>query len=400
MPIKPSKNKFNSFFLIKEQNKTLHGSELIGGQWVDIALKDTPKLNVLSRAVLLIPDNKTVFRQQKFSTDLLLKKDLQEAIELDIDSWSPYETNSPRFSITQKKKDQWTIATWVWQKNTEDQLALQLPKQQLTHIMPEIAWHCARVTNGIPTLLVTQIDQQLTYAYLDKEGVPQHIASPKNDAEGSRFWRSLGEKSSAIKTVTQAYPITIPFFGLSQDLKRLDLTTAKPRSNWLKQAQHKGFNDWFNPSNWLAPALAIFSLFIIWLSVDAFLIYKKNQEISEIISQSKQNYQKVIAQQEAIEQSRTILSHYAHLRQKQQQIEQILADLSTRIPNDIWLESIHLDQQWLDIKGRGKDVIRLMTLLETLQNAEDIVLLNDVRTDRRTQDEQFQIRLILSELSQ
>ena len=183
--------------------------------------------------------------------------------------------------------------------------------------------------------------------------------------------------------------------GLPTHFKQVILKKQTARSHWLKKAQCKGTHDWINPSNWLSPALLILSLLCIWAITDALLITHKNQTIAQLMSQSKQNYQKVINQQEKIENSLTVLTHYAQLKQKQQQVERILAELSTRIPNNIWLESIQLEQNWLDIRGRGKDVIRLLALLETLENAQDIVLLNDVRTDPRTGDEQFQIRLIL-----
>jgi len=130
--------------------------------------------------------------------------------------------------------------------------------------------------------------------------------------------------------------------------------------------------------------------------VDAILLTQKNQQVESLIKQSKHSNQKVITQQQKIEDSLIILTHYAQLKDQQQQVERILAELSERIPQNIWLDAIQLDQRWLDIRGRGKDVIRLMTKLETLPEAADIILLNDVRPDARSGDEQFQIRIILT----
>ncbi len=385
-------------YLIQERGKNLHASTLTDQQWQTIELADIPPRHPLSRIILLIPNSKTVFRQQQFSIDLVAEKDLQEAVNLNIESWSPYPKNSPYFSITKKNKGHWHVAIWIWKQSDQDLFTSKQPTLEYTHIMPELAWHCARVTGNESTVLVTQTDQNPPiYIYLDEDTIPKYLSQPKNTAEASRFWRGLGVDASKIKRIFLSdQQITKDLSGLPSQLEKVVLKKPLARANWLRRAQIKGRHDWINPSNWIIPICLLLSLVIVWAVTDALLIKQRNKQIDHLISQTKQNYQKVINQQEKIEQSLIQLTHYAKRKEQQQQIERILAELSTRIPNDIWLDSIQLESRWLDIRGRGKDVVRLLALLESLENAHDIVLLNDIRTDRQTGDEQFQIRLILT----
>lgn len=388
--------RFNLFYLIKERQGTLQATSLVNHQWQPVKLADIPTSSTLARIILLIPNRETVFRQQKFSTDLVTAKNLQEAIDLNIESWSPYSAGCPQLSITTKKNGQWIIATWLWQQTTQDRLVNLLPAQQQTHIMPELAWHCARVTGNQPTLLITQTGQQLTYVYLNEDSLPTYIAQPKNTAEAVRFWRGLSSNTHKINNLTLSdQNITSTLLGLPTKLEKVFLKKPVARTRWLKKAQCESVNNWATPRHWLPLLLLLLSLVVIWAVTDALLINQKNRQIAELMHKSKQNYQKVIKQQEKIEKNLSTLTHYADLKQQQQQVEKILAELSTRIPNDIWLDAIQLEGDWLDITGQGKDVIRLLALLETLQNAKDIVLLNDVRTHARTGNERFQIRLVL-----
>lgn len=389
---------FNAFYRIQQRNKTLQASQLINATWQQIPLEDLATVSPLARVVLLIPDNETVFRQQRFATDLVAEKNLAEAISLNIESWSPYGTDCTHLAIYKKQKQHWIVAIWLWRTSTQAHLLKALPEASCTHIMPELAWHCGRVTTAEPTVLITQIEKKYAYLYLEKEGIPNTLSWADSPASITRFWRSLGADIQKIKQITLDTPaLTHTTIELPIEAEKITLEKITPRAKWLKAAQCPGVNDWFNPRNWLKPALAILSLLITWGAVDAILLNQKNQQIENLIKQSKHSNQKVITQQQKIEDSLIILTHYAQLKNQQQQVERILAELSERIPQNIWLDAIQLDQRWLDMRGRGKDVIRLMTKLETLPEAADIILLNDVRPDVRSGDEQFQIRIILTD---
>ncbi len=388
---------FNSVYLIKQHNQALQANKLVDSCWQTVAAEDIPAPGSLARIILLIPDSEAVFRQQTFSTDLVAEKNLEEAISLNIESWSPYGADCFQMSMIAKNSGQWIVSVWLWKKSAQERLLNILPEQKYTHIMPEMAWHCACLKNNEPTVLIAETTEKPGYAHIAEDGLPKQIAWPENQREVSRFWRSVGQADGQIKQITLTDQ-DLPTQGLPDNIEHIVLDNPKARSKWLKRAQCKGVNDWFNPVNWVKPALAVLTLAIVWAAVDAALITNKNQRLTELINQSKQSNHSVIAQQEKIDASLLHLTHFAALKQRQQQAENILAELSQRIPKDIWLETIQLDQHWLDIRGRGKDVIRLLALLETVSNTEDIVLLNDVRPDARTGDEQFQIRIILTDL--
>ena len=390
---------FNSTYLVKSRNQALEASKLIDSTWQAVATEELLAPVALARIILLIPENEVVFRAQTFSTDLVSENNLEEAIGLNIESWSPYGADCCHMSIITKNQEHWAASVWLWKKTAQEWLLNILPEQKYTHIMPEMAWHCACITKKEATVLIVKSADKLGYAYIAENGLPKQILWPENDQEVSRFWRGIGQAGEQIKQITLADKDLLEVaLGLPENIERVVLDKQKARSKWLKRAQCEGVNDWFNPINWVKPVIVILSLAITWAAVDAALIVNKNQQLTELTSQSKQSNHSVIAQQEKIDASLIQLTHFAALKQQQQQAENILAELSQRIPKDIWLESIQLDQHWLDIRGRGKDVIRLLALLETVSNTEDIVLLNDVRPDARTGDEQFQVRIILTDL--
>jgi len=398
LSLKTFKNRFNAFFLLREQNQQIQVQTLDNNDWKNTSLESLAKASVLARIIVLIPDNETVFKQQSFATDLVSEKNLEEAITLNIEGWMPYEAEYNKFSIIKKIKNQWIVATWLWQQSTQDRLLQTLAEQRITHIMPELAWHCARVSNQSHGVFISQTVNKLAYVYLE-QGIPNYIATPKNTAEENRFWRAISSQIESISHIElSAASIATQITHYPEQLEKTVVKRQTASANWLKQAQCKGVYDWINPVNWVKPALAILSLIFIWAIADALLINQQQQKINQLIQSSQKNYGAVIKQQEAIDESYALLNRYAQLKHKQQQVESILVELSTRIPKDIWLDAIQLDQRWLDLRGRGKNVVRLLALLETLQDAEDIVLLNDVRTDARTGEEQFQIRLILKDV--
>jgi len=60
------------------------------------------------------------------------------------------------------------------------------------------------------------------------------------------------------------------------------------------------------------------------------------------------------------------------------------------------LDIVQFKSNWLDIRGKGKDVARLLVLLEQLKTDAKVILLNEIRPDARTGMENVQLRLILA----
>jgi|LWDU01.1.fsa_nt_gi hypothetical protein len=373
-------------------------SELKNGAWQLLSSNDQPQPSVFSRQVLLIPEQETAFCRQTYPVDLVSEKGLLEAVTLSLDSWSPYGANSKFFSMHEKQQGQWHVAIWVWPADLHKQWLSSTLGRQCTHVMPEIAWYCGRVTRAEPIVLVVKTELGSVYVYLNDNGLPVKMTKPNSPSEATRFWRGIGADANNIKQLIVADEgLLKQQFNLPTQLKISALSKSEPKAKWLKQAQIEGVNDWFNPRNWLKPASAVLSLALIWLMTDALLIQHKNEQVGALISQAKLGAEDVLRQQDKINASVERLRHYAMLKQRQKEPEYILAELSKRIPSNIWLDAIQLDNRWLDIRGRGKDVIRLLGLLEAIKGVDDIVLLNDVRPDLRTGEEQFQIRLILDE---
>jgi len=173
------------------------------------------------------------------------------------------------------------------------------------------------------------------------------------------------------------------------------LPAEPPRLALLSRARLEGVRDWSDPFTWRRPATALCALLLIWVLADATVLIQRGGQLERTLAAAEQSAHDVLQQRDKVDRLHVRLQRFSALRQAQQRPERFLAALSRAIPDDIWLDIVQMDRTWIDINGRGKNVARLIVLLEKMGGVKQAILLNDIQPNARTGLEVFQLRLML-----
>jgi len=176
-----------------------------GHAWQQVRLDDLPQTTPFGHYVWLIADENTCFRNRCFPADMIDSDSLDEAVALDIQSWSPWGVTSGYFHWPVRDGEHWRVAIWTWDADLENTLhdsMLAASDTAVTHVMPELAWYAASagVAALAPALLLQPVQDRLACIFVDKSGIPNRVALVSGAAEGHRFRRSIGSPSDGIRT--------------------------------------------------------------------------------------------------------------------------------------------------------------------------------------------------------
>jgi len=382
---------------ITEGDGELH-YELLGlAGWHRVAPEILPESSPLSQVVLLLADCKCSFRCLEFPIDMVAAKDLDEAIALDVAMWNPFASDTSLLSFSERVEEHWKVAVWVWSKDEENRLLQKLSKTvHCTHIMPAMAWYVARVQEKSHVLLVHArgaAREECTYAMVSPAGVPRVLSRIGNKSEAQRFWRGLGDNTQLVRQAFSCDAKQSDWLADVVDMKEMEPTSA--RLALLNRARLKGVKDWTDPLRWRKPMLAFLSLLIVWMLADVATLTHRTDAVSEMLGKAERQASDVLNYRDQVDAMQLRLQGYSHLRALQRQPERLLAALSENIPSDIWLNTLQSGQGWVDIHGQGKNVVRLVVLLEKIDAVKKVMILSDIRADARTGLEAFHLRLIL-----
>ena len=372
--------------------------QLDGNGWQLMNPELLSERSPLSKVVLLLADEKCCFRCIEFPVDMVSDKDLEEAIALDVAMWSPFEPDSSMFSFHERVDNHWKVAVWVWSKQEENRLVQRIPDRvQCTHMMPVMAWYSASIQENSDVLLVNMLDseQQGICALVSPSGVPKVLSHIANEREAKRFWRSLGDKQMLVEQCFLSGESECSWFS---DVVRVrKLKALLPRFSLLNRARLKGVKDWTEPLYWRKPMLAMLSLILVWACADAAVLVHRTEKVHSILAHAEKKALDVLEYRDQVDGMQLRLQKYVYLRALQHEPEWLLGVLTKAIPQDIWLNVLQSGQNWVDIHGQGKDVVRLIVLLENIEGVEKVMMLSDIRPDMRTGLESFQLRLILKQ---
>jgi len=346
---------------------------------------------------MLLPDAQCLFRYRQFPTSLVTSSDLQEAIALDLEQWLPADNREEMswLYLSEQQGDSWQVAVWSWSNKLSEGLLAALPATiSCTHILPAMAWYAMQHRSEEPSLLLSNSHGATSYALVAPSGIPQAIAWPSDHTAAQRFWRGLGVDTNKVNHAWWCNTPD-PASWIPQRLAAAPLVTASARNHLLQRARLPGVRDWSDPASWRRPITVLLALLALWILADAAVLMQRSNQVDQALTSARQAAHQVLQQRDQVEQSQQQLQRIAHLRQLQQRPEQLLAALSQTIPHDIWLDVVQLDRGWIDMNGRGKEVARLLVLLETIPSIKRVILLNDIRPDAHTGLEQFQLRLVL-----
>ncbi len=365
--------------------------------WQRSAAAALPRATPLASTVLLIPDHDCYFRHRHFPLDMLAAGDLDEAVMLDIEQWSPFIAGKAitRFFLAERRGEAWHVAVWIWVEETAARLLARLPAGvQCTHIMPEMAWHVAQLPCTAPALLIIRSTGYYGYALVSAAGVPCAIAWPRDAVAARRFWRGLGAEAHQVEQAW-SYGDEVAAAWRPHGVQATVLPAVPPRHAILSHARMEGVHDWSDPFTWRRQAAALCALFLIWALADASVLVQRGGQLKRTLIATQKSAHDVLQQRDLVDHLQLRLQRFAALRRAQQRPERLLAALSRSIPDDIWLDVVQVDRAWIDLNGRGKNVVRLIVLLEKMPGVKQAMLLNDIRPDARTGLESFQLRLVL-----
>jgi hypothetical protein len=387
------KDRWLPWIKVNVTHDALHYEVLRAGQWIRCNTQQLPAFTVFAKLTLLLPAPVCAYRIRTFPQHMLSAKELEESIALDYPHWSPWGQDSGYCYSYTAVADDWQVSIWVWDQQYAQNLLQQVPF--CTHIIPELAWYAASAPPH-PALMVVSEQNGFNYLLLGDAGKIQATARITGQQQAQRCWHGWG-----MPATRQGWEINQPHDYWSPEtvnMQPLPLNHTTPQNNLLRITRIPGVRDWADPGNYQA----IFKLLLIslfsWMTVDALVLNQQTRHMQAQLNLIRTSADEVLALREQVETARRLNQQAQQLQQQQRQPEQMLAQLSTRIPNDIYLKNLQMEGDQLDLDGQGKQVARLMVLLEKLPNVAKVMLINDIRRNASTDEELFQIRLILKAL--
>lgn len=396
---------------------------LRGGNWEACTIEQLKPLKTFAKLTLILPAHVCAYRIRMFPQHLLNAKELSEAVALDFPGWSPWGQQSAYCFSYEAKVDTWQVFVWVWDNQYAQNFQQKLPF--CTHIIPELAWFSACVAPHPALLVVAEqpnlpeirigetssaaissegkgaglLDAPLTihnYILLGEAGKIQSIARVTNHQAALRCWHGWGSPN-----LNEGIAIRNPtgyWHPPSMHMQALTANQNIPRGDLLSVTRLPGLRDWVDPSSYQTHLKYLFIILVSWMLLDAGVLNYQTQQIQQQLTDIRHSADGVLGLQERVEKSQVLTQKIQRLQQQQRIPEHMLAQLSTKIPNDIYVNIVQLEGDQLDLNGQGKQVTRLMVLLEKLFGVERVMLLNDVSRNPQTDEEIFVIRLILKDL--
>ena len=383
------------FVCIKLKNNTWCYQHLQTEGWRDITEAELPATTMFSKVVLLMPTEECSFKTCYFPQHMVAENELQEAIELDIKQWSIWEEYS-YFFTHQLLDDQWQVKIWLWSPKIF--LKYALPLKTITHIIPEPAWYAACLAGDQSSLLIHTNERQTCYALVTATGWIEKTAQiqPHQKAQQERqYWHSWGlVPIEHCWITTDKTELWHPDSVLPQTIDK----KAVPHTQLLKKTRLPNVKDWADPTSYRTFFGVILLGLAVWMVADATLLHYQKNQVQEVLKVARESANDVLKLRKQVTERQKSFTQVLALRYKQQLPEHLIAQLTQKIPNDIWLTRLQLEDDQLDITGKGLQVARLLPLLEQIEGIEEVMLLSAITPNAKTKEESFQIRLILTQM--
>ncbi|WP_082081354.1 PilN domain-containing protein [Methylocucumis oryzae] len=374
---------------VQQRENQLRYSVLSSSGWQALNELTQAHTGLLAKVILLLPTEYCSFKHCRFPLHLIAENELAEALQLDIAKWSPWGQQSDYVFQAQVQGDDWLVYTWVWDRENAYTLRQQL--SYCTHVMPEPAWYAAQL-NALPALLIGQSAHAFYYALVTASGWISQFAEVKDASQAQRYWHGWGTPEIKHCWLTQEglntwQPEAIDTHPLpSQGL---------PHSRVLNRFRLPGIKDWSDPMSYRELLSVLVVTLMLWLLSDAAVLQYRQQQTQTELQTIKQSSEQILTLKQQVKQRRQLFQYVQQLKHQQQSPEYLLAELTDKIPDAIWLESLQFQGDELDLTGRGKKIVALLPTLQQIKGVADVQLLNDIHPDAVTGEEQFQIKLLL-----
>lgn len=383
------KRRWAPWICVSVRQNTLLYQQLQAQGWQTVEPIITSQLTLFAKVILLIPAQYCSFKSCRFPQHLVAEKELQEAVELDLEKWSPWGQQSRHCFSHRLVGEDWLVNIWVW--DAQEAACLQQQLDRCTHIMPEPAWLAACAPEN-PSLLIGAEERITYYALVNAAGWVEKLAQVQNKQQAERYWHGWGTPEIKRCWVTvSAEPQWCP----EPHRPELIPPTAFAHNRLLNPARLPGVQDWTDPMSYRAFIGMVSAAWLLWMVADASVLNYQQDAIQQQLQSIRKSANHALELRGQVKSRQQLFQQIQALRYKQQLPEFLIAQLSEKIPHDIWLDALQLQDNQLDISGRGKQVVRLLPILEQIKGIEQVQLLNDIHPEPGTGEEIFQIRLML-----
>ncbi|MEQ1527912.1 MAG: PilN domain-containing protein [Methylococcales bacterium] len=384
------KDKWRPWSKAKVIDGNLHYATLKSGQWLACDEDQLPRFTIFAKLALLLPATVCAFRIRTFPLHMVSAKELHEAVALDYVEWSPWRQDSGYCYSYVATADEWQVSIWVWDKQYAQSLMQSMP--YCTHIIPELAWYGASAPPQ-PALMIVAEQSGFNYLFLGESGNIQAAARISEQQQALRYWHGWG-----VPDLKQGWEINQPHDYWAPETVTMQALPAghnTPHAKLLRITRVQGVRDWADPRSYQAVITLLLVTLFSWMLVDALVLNHLAKQIQTQLNLVRNSADDVLTLREQVETAQELIQQAVDLRRQQQLPEQVLAQLSMEIPKDIYLKSVLFEGDQLDLEGQGKQVARLMVLLEKLPGVAKVMLINDILRNTDTDEELFQIRVIL-----
>ena len=367
-----------------------------GGEWL-CADELPPEQSWFEQKTLLMPDSISFFKLRSFPIESVSRQALEEAVELDLARWSPWQDDVEFYYWPKRSGEQWQVAVWVWQREDLSSITRHLSTDP-THVIPERAWKLA--SQGIKSSDFIQVDvnedKSWTYSEVAEDFSTLRIVQVKTKTDARRFFTALKDEATPVCIDAQVEPSSLPE-EMQQHCSVGQYT--QPVSSALSGARQPGISDWADPFVWAKPIGAVLALYIFWLLGSGFVLLKHGKEVREYSVQAGAVSNEVLIARAEVERLNGLLEHINQMRTDQPVLGSILASLSVALPRNAWLEHMEYradEDGWLEITGKSDQSASLAAVLEQMPEVAQAMFLVDIRKEKGTGLEPFKIRLKLA----
>lgn len=369
-----------------------------GDVWQPIQAQDPIQIGPFGQAIALVPSEWVLFQHRTFPADVVARNDLNEAILLDLPQWSPWGSGSAYFYLAKRSADLWSVSLWVWDKSVFEQKLASLLESglPLTHVVPEDVFIASGLqSQHYPLVLIHRYQNVHTFFHIEHQDQVLAQAYISTEANAQHFWRGLGAKADTIKSLLITESVDeqkIPWHP-PIELKKVPLRL--PPFSILDRGLLPGVKDWRHPSAWTQAFYGIAALLLVWMLGSLLVVWSKDSQIAANLASATKGAEAVIESRARVDDINAKLQAIAQLHQQQQVPIELLKELSTALPADVWLQTMTFRQDAVEIRGQGKNAATLAGLLENMKYVKRVNYVGDIRPDAQTGQELFALRLQL-----
>lgn len=394
-------HKYAGKLVYRETPTGVHAEYWDGESW--IALDSPVEVGPFGQAIALVATGLTLFQERSFPADLVSRKDLGEAIELDIQQWSPWGSESGYYYLPKKQGDHWQVALWVWEKPVVNQYlaALYSGGWPVTHVLPEDVWLSTGIIGvNYPLVAIHPEANGFLYHYLPANTQIAQVTRVNGERQAQHFWRSLGVKADEIKSLVVNETVGQVQIPWSPAIELTAVPLRLPPFGVLERGILPGIKDWRHPVAWLKVFYGLGALVLIWIVGSSLVLWAKDLEVSSALEAASSGAGAVIDARDRVDDLGGRLGEIKRLQLQQQLPLHFLSQLATTLPEDVWLQTMSFRQDAIEIRGQGKNAASLAGLLEKISTVKRVNYIGDIRPDGQSGQEVFAIRLQLDTGSQ